>query len=170
MKRVEIKREIYAFEVGNNCDNKFLIIEEELDGELQLQVYKGWDYRMWPDIGERGAMCEVGELFIRESNKDVNISIEKYIKIYRNAFKDEKPIEKIFDNYNIKALAKRDKKYDKENRYYIKDFEKYKLEKTNEKDGVIFYAKEISTVEELNLFPFKVDERGLSMGLKFSKK
>lgn len=170
MNRVEINRSVYSFEIGNSHSDKFLIIEEESNGKHQLQVFKGWDYRMWPDIGKRGAMCEVGELFIRESNKDVSISIEEYIKIYRNAFKDEKPIEKIFDNYNIKVLAKRDKKYDKENRYYIKDFEKYKLEKTNEKDGVIFYAKEISTVEELNLFPFKVDERGLSMELKFSKK
>ena len=170
MNRVEINRSVYAFEIGNSHSDKFLIIEEESSGKHQLQFFKGWDYRMWPDIGKRGAMCEVGELFIRESNKDVSISIEEYIKIYRNAFKDEKPIEKIFDNYNIKVLAKRDKKYDKENRYYIKDFEQYKLEKTNEKDGVIFYAKEISTVEELNLFPFKVDERGLSMELKFSKK
>lgn len=170
MKRVEIKREIYAFEVGNNCDNKFLIIEEELDGELQLQVYKGWDYRMWPDIGERGAMCEVGELLVRENGQDKKISIEDYIKIYRKAFEKEKPIERIFDNYKINSVVKRDKKYDEENRFYIRDFDKYNLEVVKEEDGVIYYKKEITTVEELNLFPFKVDERGLSMGLKFSKK
>lgn len=170
MKRVEIKREIYAFEVGNNCDNKFLIIEEELDGKLQLQVYKSWDYGMWPYLGERGAMCEVGELLVRENGQDKKISIEDYIKIYRKAFEKEKPIERIFDNYKINLVAKRDKKYDEENRFYIRDFDKYNLEVVKEEDGVISYKKEITTVDDLKSIPYYIDNKGLKMKLEFSKR
>ena len=112
MDRVELNRNVYSFEIGNDCSDKFLVIEEELNGKLQLQVLKSWEYSMWPYIGERGAMCEVGELFIKGENGNIKLSIEEYIKIYRDTFKNENSIEKIFEDYNIKAVVKRDEKYE----------------------------------------------------------
>lgn len=169
--RVEINKNIYSFQPGEKCCDKFLVIEEEIDQKNQLQVFKGWNYNIWPSIGERGAMCEVGELLIRTSDDDIKFSIEEYVKIYRDAFKNEKPIEKIFEDYNIKAIARRSTIYDTENNYYIKKYiTEGKMHETTKRDVLIFYEKTISTIEELKLFPLKIDEKGFCFNLEFSKK
>lgn len=170
MDRIEINREVYSFELENRHVNKFLIIEEELDGITQLKVLKGWEYTMWSHIGKRGGMCEVEELLIREDNHDISVSIEDYIKIYRNTFKNEILIEKIFENYDIKAVAKRSKIFDEDNEFYIKKYIDGHMDKITERDVLVFYEKKVEKIEELELFPVEINEKGLEFRLEFKKK
>ena len=176
-KLVETDRDVYHF-CPNDRDEKLMLITERKKGEENIIAKKNWEYSLWSKIGERGGLAEAGELLVENGFEDINIKIENYIDMYKDEIKNAKSIEQIFDDYKIICKAFRNKiiKNNYHNRIIPEKFEEeFKMEKSKEIDGTIYYKdKEIKTVEELLKLPIEyIDysrESDFNFTMLFAKK
>lgn len=152
---IELNQICYYFkEKEYPNEDKLLFIKEQSDGETRWIIKKGWEYSLWYTIGERAGMAEAEEILMWDNGEARYISIEEYVRFYRQVIQNAISAYHLFDQFSVKLKGWRDKENCAD--YMIKKIEKdYRLPPIKEEDGRIYYEKDITTIEDLMMLPFE---------------
>lgn len=62
----------------------------------------GWEYSLWPTIGERAGLCEVGRLYLGHDLPGIpRTTMEDYVKIYREVIKCARKESDLFAQFAV---------------------------------------------------------------------
>ena len=110
---IEYAREVYKEPAEKGGDANYLLLIKQGDNNcydasgLRARHWNfvdwGWEYSLWYHIGERGGACEGGSLQRANGWKDTKwIKIEDYIALYRKAIRLARPLDEVFDSFDIR--------------------------------------------------------------------
>lgn len=108
-KTIELDR--YLYDLKDGSGEYLLIIKNKKNEETYYEGFKGKLEELWLFLGKKGADCNNNKLLIDLNGKVSDISIENYIELYSNLFKEEKgDIGDLFNNFEIIAVGAISKK------------------------------------------------------------
>jgi len=132
---VEMNRLAVAFQDRDSSDTDYLlIVKEAVRNEKGVQparwspVGLGWEYSLWPDIGERAGFCEVKQLSVCTASFPAVTTMEAYVSLYRGVIKDACSAEEFSTRFQVKLTIE----LDGDNVLSSQDSDKYYLESIEE--------------------------------------
>lgn len=110
---IEYKRNVYKYKGKDDWDERYFALAKQGDNncyELNGQRVKDWDLMskgsdcsIIETVCKRAGCCEGGNLKRGVGFKVVSWTPEEYISIWRGAIKKTKPLEKIFEDFDIEV-------------------------------------------------------------------
>jgi hypothetical protein len=110
---IEKDRAVFEFREreGSEADLLLLVKESVLEGGAGFSADTwqclglSWEYALWPEIGERAGLCEVGRLSVNQDlTGETPTNMEEYITLYREAIKCARSAGDFFARFNVSAV------------------------------------------------------------------
>lgn len=116
---IEKGRAVYVIQDEQFSDADYLLLVKEVpaghndaDGEACKWTALGfsWEYSLWPTIGERAGLCEVGRIRVNGDadlfNRSGVETMEGYVALYRDAISKAVDGKKLFERFSVTACIK----------------------------------------------------------------
>lgn len=128
----EIDRAVFQFQENSSSEADLLLLVKDCAAGEDACAATGswkclglsWEYALWPAIGERAGLCEVGRLIVR----NISCTMEEYISLFRMAIKKAQRGAEFFARFSVSAVIDISEGYAQGDIYKGGDYERECLE------------------------------------------